>query len=246
MRIETNDALVQRNRRLSQYLFFGTLGVLILGFVLVNGQAFFPQLDEQTATLVSFVLPLVVLPVSFIFTVLSIRMTNLWMRVPRPEKVLEDNLKGIGKQAVLYNYYHLPARHVLITPAGVVAMVTRYQNGRFTVKGEKWKAHRSPVGQLFSWLRMDGILDPTVDANVAAQHVDKLLADINPDVPVYPVVLFTDPRAELTLEEPTVPVLYVYNKRFPNLKDFVKSLPKTEHVLTPDQIARFEAKFMRG
>jgi hypothetical protein len=245
MRIETNDALVKRNRRIAQYLFFVTLGALILGFVLVNGQAFFGDIDEQTAVTLSFALPLIVLPVAFVFTVFSIRMTNLWLRVPRPEKALEENLKGIGKQAVLYNYFHFPARHVLITPAGVFALTTRYQNGRFSVTGDKWRAQRNPLSHVLTLLRMDGILDPSADAKLGAEKVDALLADINPDVPVYPVVLFSDPRAEVIQDNPSVVVLYISNKRFPNLKDFVKEQPKSPHALTPEQIKRFEDKFLK-
>jgi hypothetical protein len=245
MRIETHHALVKRNRRIAQYLFFVTLGVLILGFILINAQAFLPGMDMQTAALLTVLLPLIILPLTFVATVISIRMTNHWLRVPRPEVLLEENLKGIGKQAVLYNYYHFPARHVLVTPAGVFAMVTRHQSGRFSVTGDKWVTHHTVLGRVLSWLRMDGIMNPSADAKLAAERVDALLADINPDVPVYPVVLFLDARAELTLQAPTVPVLYASNKRFPNLKEFVKDRPKTPHVLTPEQLKRFEEKFIR-
>lgn len=245
MRIETNQSLIDRNKKWATRLFF--VSILIIGgsFVLLNSPFLMQDIKEGQALLFSLALPALLLPAAFLSTLFSIRMTNLWVRQPRPEKLLPDNLKGIGKSAVLYNYYHFPARHVLVTPAGVIAAVTRWQEGSFAVQGDKWTARKSAVARVLSFLRMDGIGDPSLDARVAAEHVDKLLKDINPDVPVYPVVLFVDPRAEFDVVDPTVSVLHIDNKRRPNLKDWLKSLPKSEHQLTPEQIARFEEKTLR-
>ncbi len=72
-----------------------------------------------------------ILPIAFITTIVSVRMTNLWVRQPRPEVVIREGLKGLSNKSVLYSYYHFPARHVLICPQGVFAMVTRFQDGRY-------------------------------------------------------------------------------------------------------------------
>jgi hypothetical protein len=242
MRIETNQTLIDRNKKWATRLFF--VSILIIGgsFFLLNSPLLMQDFQEGQALLLSLALPALLLPAAFLSTLFSIRMTNLWVRQPRPEKTLPDNLKGLGKSAVLYNYYHFPARHVLITPAGVVAAVTRWQEGAFSIKGDKWSSKKSPIGRALSFLRMDGVGNPSLDAQIAAEHVDKLLKDINPDVPVYPVVLLVDPRAEFEAVGPVVSVLHIDNKRRPNLKDWVKSLPKSEHQLTPEQIARFEEK----
>lgn len=242
MRIETNQRLVDRNKTWSGRLFFVTLLVIIGSFLLLNSP-FFTQIGQEDAGLIiSLVLPALLLPVAFISTLFSIRMTNLWVRQPRPEKMLEDNLKGLGKTAVLYNYFHFPARHVLITPAGVIAMVTRWQEGTFSVTGDKWTSKRNVLGRILRVMRMDGVGNPSLDAQVAAEKVNAMLADINPDVPVYGVVLFIDPRVEFDAVNPTVPVLHISTKRTPNLKDWVKTLPKDVPQLTPEQIARFEEK----
>lgn len=241
MRIVTNEKLVKRNTRTAQLMFFGTLGLLAIGFVLVNATLFIPNLDPSVLILVSLVMPMFVLPLAFFLTLLSIRMTNRWARQPRPERLLEDNLKGLGKQSVLYNYFHFPARHVLIAPQGVFAIITRYQEGKYTVNDEKWTTQRSTVGRVLGAIRMDGIGNPNLEARAAAEHVNKLLKDINPDVPVYPVVMFTDPRAQIALEDPAVPVVHALTRRSPNLKDLVKSLPKADVVMTQAQIEAFEA-----
>lgn len=242
MRIETNQRLVERNKKWAGRMFFITFGVIIGSFLLLNAPLVSADIEQGPALLISLLLPALLLPAAFISTLISIRMTNLWVRQPRPDRMLEDNLKGLGKSAILYNYFHFPARHVLVTPAGVIAIVTRWQDGAFVIKNDKWQAKKGPVGRVLSLMRMDGVGTPSLDAQNAAIHVDNLLKDINPDVPVYAAVLFVDPRAEFEATESVVPVMHIDTKRRPNFKEWVKSLPKSEHQLTPEQIEQFEIK----
>lgn len=243
MRIETNKKLIDRNTKWAFRAFFITFA-LILGSLFLFGSPIMALtgLDDATATIIAVVIPSILLPVSFIATRFSMRLTNLWTRPPRPEKTLGESLKGIGRTAVLYNYYHFPARHVLITPAGVIAMTTRWQDGRYTIENDVWRSNKSIFGRIIEFMQASNIGAPSLEAQEAAQHVDKLLADINPDVPVYGVMLLNDPRAEFTVSNSNIPVLYITAGRFPNLRQWVKDLPKAEVQLTPEQIARFEEK----
>src|SRR5690554_5817915 len=146
MRVETNQKLVRRNRRIAQYLFFFSLAVLIGAFIVANAQMFsgsLPDPDTLEGTL-ALVLPTLVLPIGVLASLFSVRMTNLWIRQPRPESAIREGLKGLSNKSVLYNYYHLPARHVLICPQGVFAITTRFQEGRYTVTGDKWITHGGP------------------------------------------------------------------------------------------------------
>ena len=114
MRLKTNKKLARRNRQITNYLFFGTFGALILGFVIINASLFTTDVPD-TLTLIA---QSAILPVAFVLTVVSVRMTNLWARRPRPEDAIAGGLKGMSNKSVLYNYYHFPARHVLILSAG--------------------------------------------------------------------------------------------------------------------------------
>lgn len=239
MRVETNLRLAQRNRQIAQYLFFLSFGVLIVGLFVTNSQVTNVGAD---GFLLGVLLPSLVLPLAFILTMLSVRMTNLWVRQPRPEVVIRENLKGISSKSVLYNYYFIPARHVLIAPQGVFAMVTRFQDGRYTVEGDNWKAHRSVLNRIFSIFRLDAIGNPTLDAINAAARVQKIIDPIAPGVTVQPLVLFVDPRAQVEMLNPTVPVLYPDRKREPNLNDYLRDVGKEKRpTLTPAQIEAFEA-----
>ncbi len=246
MRVETNTKLAERNRKLANYLFLSTLFVLIAGFFFVNASTFDPSGEIDTGILF---LQALVLPTAFIMTLISIRMTNLWARPPRPEKVLPEALKSLSKKSVLYNYYHLPIRHLLICPQGVFVIVTRWHDGRFEVKNDQWKTLANPISRFLSTLRLDGIGNPTEEAVRLAQAAVKLLEPHAPGVEVKPIIVFVNPRARLTIENPSIPVVYADTKNKPNLKDLMRDLylkksgdarSKSALPLTDEQIASFE------
>jgi hypothetical protein len=239
MRVETNVRLARRNRQIAQYLFFASFGLLILGLLVSNVQ---PAPNDNALPLL---IPALVLPLAFLATMVSVRMTNLWVRLPRPENAIRDGLKGISNKSVLYNYYLFPARHVLITPQGVYAIVTRFQDGRFTVEGDRWKTHRSPIGRLFSLLRFDSIGNPSEEARAACAQVQALVDQVVPGVTVQPIIVFVDPRAEVNMINPTIPVVYPDVKRSPNLKDYIRDAGKASQVsLSSQQIQEFEKLFL--
>jgi hypothetical protein len=265
MRIETNKKLVKRNTQIAQYLFFFSLGILALAFFVTNQQLLGISPTSDEAAMLSVLIPSLVLPFGLISTLFSVRMTNLWIRRPRPELAIEEGLKGLSNKSVLYNYYHFPARHALICPQGIFAIVTRFQDGRFSVVGDNWRTHRSAFSRLTSIFRMDGIGNPTEDAMRAAAHLKKLLNPIAPEAEVQPLVVFVDGRAQLEVKEPVVPVVHANDKYKPNLKDFMRSVkpetvepqpvkkgqkqpPKKKEgtmPLTPEQIEAFEAATLR-
>ncbi len=243
MRVETNEKLARRNRQIAQYLFFATFGVLIVGLIFINQQSITVTKDNVLLITVAQAL---VLPLAFVTTIISVRMTNLWVRQPRPEVAIREGLKGISNKSVLYNYYHFPARHVLIAPQGVFAIITRFQDGRYTVSGDHWSTSKTGLGRILSLIRFDGVGNPTLDAQHAAKHIQKLLQPIAPEVEVHPVVVFVDPKAVVTIISPTVPVVYAGGKRSPILKDLLKDMGKDNHAsLSPEQIEAFEAATIR-
>ncbi len=238
MRVVTNDKLARRNRQVAQYLFFASFGLLGLG-LFVSGRQVAPESETDVA--LGFVIPPLVLILAYSATFISVRMTNLWVRKPRPEDALRDSLKGINPKSVLYSYYHFPARHVLICPQGVFAIVTRYQDGRISVKDDHWRTQRGFAGQLAALFRFDAIGNPTADALRAAQHVQALLQPIVDGIIVKPLVLFVDPKVQLDVESSSVPVCHALPKHPLNVKDFLWGLGKSQGMpLTPDQIEEFE------
>ena len=219
MRIITNKKLARRNRKITNYLFFGTFGALILGFFVINASLF---TNDAPDTLTLFAQS-AILPIAFVLTIISVRMTNLWARVPRPENAIADGLKGLSNKSILYNYYHFPARHVLICPQGVFTIVTRWHDQTFTFRDGKFRSQRHIISKLFSAIRFDGVGKPFRDAAYARDHVQRDIDEVADDVSVQALVVFIDPSAIVEFEdEPELPVLYADPKKSPNLKDFMR------------------------
>jgi hypothetical protein len=247
MRIVTNTPLAERNRKFATYLFIFTFILLIGGFILLN----YPVFTGEPPTTLILVLQVVTLPVAFVLTLVSVRMTNLWARPPRPDRSIEEGLKGLSKKSILYNYYHIPARHVLIAPQGVFVITTRWHNGTFSVDDDRWRSHANVISRFFSSIRMDGVGNPIRDANKNAERIQKILQNIQPDVEVKPLIVFIDPSVELEIGETSVPILYSNNKRKPNLRDFMRERNRElseeqrgQLPLTDKQIATFEEQTM--
>ena len=219
MRIITNDRLARRNRRIATYLFIFAFGSLIVSFLLTGN--FIQPADEQLAAL----LPLVsflILPLALVTVLISSRMTNLWLRRPRPEEELPAHLKGFSERSAFFSYHHFPARHVLVCPQGVFAIITRYQDGSYTVRGERWGARRGLLGRLLAFFRMEAIGNPSDEANRAAAHLQGIIDRVAADIPVQPLVVFISERARLEIEEPTVPVLRAQAKLSPSLAGYLR------------------------
>ncbi len=238
MRVETNERLARRNRQIAQYLFFATFGVLILGLVFLNTQV---SAVADGNVLLNTLAQTAVLPLAFITTIASVRMTNLWVRQPRPEVVIREGLKGLSNKSVLYSYYHFPARHVLICPQGVFAIITKFQDGVYNVEGDALADSQERMSRVLSLFRFDGVGNPTAEAIRAADHIEKLLETIAPGVEVQPVIVFVDPKAEVIAVNPSVPVVYPLGKRSPILRDLIRDVGKENRAtLTPEQIAEFD------
>lgn len=228
MRIVTNTELVRRNRRLANILFFFSMGVLIAGFLVANLQI---TAQDSTTLALSVILPWIVLPVGLISTLTSVRMTNLWVRRPRPEDAIPAGLKGLSKRSAFYSYYHFPARHVLIAPQGVFAIVTRWQDGSYSVNGDKWTVQGGFLSTLGRFFRRDNVGNPTEDAHKAAAHIKALLTKEVPEVEVQPLIVFVDPRVRLEIDNSSVPVLYADENKEPNLRDYMRELSQKQQVV---------------
>jgi hypothetical protein len=220
MRIETNHELVKRNKRNANYLFFFSMAVI--GIALFANTTVINTQDTNTLNLISIFL-WIALPISLVSTFTSINLTNQWVRPPRPETAIPDGLKGLSKKSVLYNYYHMPVRHVLIAPQGIFAIVTRFQEGNFTVDNDKWKGQGGPLSFLTTFMRRDAIGNPSEEAQKAAAHIAKLLEKDFPGIPVHPLIVFVHPRSTVTvIGENSIPILYTDADKTPNLRDFLR------------------------
>lgn len=217
MRIVRDDEMIARRRRIGQVASLVGLGVLAAGMVVVF---FGPQwgIPVEIAVWV----PLGTLIIGFMLSQLGLYFTNRWGRTPRPDQLLDQSLKGLGKEYKLYHYV-LPAPHVLLTPSGPLVMVVRLEKGEVTVSGEKWRQKLS-AWRVLTFLGREGLGNPTREAQYQVQQVQRLInerAEAPIDASVDGVIAFLADQVELNVEDTPVPVV-----RGAKLKGFLRSRPE--------------------
>lgn len=240
MRVEINERVIKRNRQIAQYTFFVSMAIWLAGL----GVTLLPLFTDRDPTDLGWleVLPTFILPVGLILALFAVHMTNLWIREPRPEQAIRDGLKGISSKSILYHYYHSPAKHVLITPQGIFVMIVRFQSGNIEVDGTKWRLQRSMMSKFTGMFRLEGLGDPNTEAERAVDYIKRILEPIAPDVEITPLVIMTDPRAEISINDSPITILYADEKQKTNLKNYMRKHPNkgSDLPLTTEQIEAFE------
>jgi len=232
MRIVTNQKKIDRNKKTAQTLFFASIGALVGSFFLGNSLS-----DNGNAT---FYLQCIGLPILIILVVLSVRMTNQWVRQPYPWDSIKEGLKGTGGDTVMYNFL-MPASHVLIGPSGIFAITTRFQDRPQAINDDTWKS----TSNILTYMRQEQLGDPTKEALLKSAQTETFLQELlqDSDIEVQPLVVFVHPNANVTMEgKQTVPVLYASDeKKKQSLKSYLRDAKKKEYItLTKEQIAELD------
>src|SRR5512136_1316798 len=108
MKIVTNEKLIKRNARIGRYTTMAALVILGIGAYIT-----FTMPDK-------FAYSLGALLVGFFLSQMGIYFGNRWGRSPRPDEVMDKNLKGLGREYTIY-HFSTPASHLLVGPAGIWA-----------------------------------------------------------------------------------------------------------------------------
>ncbi len=242
MRVVTNAALIQRNRRISHISFFASFGMVAASIFLGNR---FSQSQPDMAAYFN----CIALPTLFFLVMFSVRMSNAWIREPVAWTALPDALRGLSNNAVIYNYI-LPGRHVLVAPQGVFVLFPMFQDRAVIVEDDKWTLASSGFGNILAFMRQEGLGNPTKDAMIEAEETQKLINKLIPehDIVVQPVVVFTHPEADVQIEgEQSVPVMLATGS--PSLRDYIKAQGKdldeeSSISLTADQLDIIDEYFI--
>jgi hypothetical protein len=223
MRVYTNENTVRSKRREASIFFFVAIGVSVVSFVTMITQPAEQQMETMWFTMI-------ILIIGVWAVIRAARLSNVWLREPRPAEVLEEGLKRLGNNYALFNYL-LPAHHVLVTPRGVFAFAVMYQRGKFIFKGSQWQAPATLLARVLRFLRQETTGQPIDLANRDALRAQLWLDMTLPEdveIEVEPLLVFTDPAATFEAEEPSVPVLYADSKRKPNLVNYITEQMKRD------------------
>lgn len=116
MKISTNDKLIDRNKKISQAVFYLSMTLLTFSFI----WSIMKKEAVQQAYAYMILLP------AYVLVQVSISLANKWGRSPRPDEIVASSLKGFNNQYSLY-IYTTGVPHLLVGPAGIW-IVNPYQH----------------------------------------------------------------------------------------------------------------------
>jgi hypothetical protein len=216
MNIETNEALIRRNSRIAQFSMLGGLLVLVVGMVV--------SFQDQTLIGVSFGSLLL----GFVFSQVGIYYMNRWGRRPRPDELINKELKGLDGRYSIY-HYKTPTSHLLVGPAGVWVLMPRYQRGVITYSNGRWK---QKGGNLYLKIfAQEGLGRPDLEVSAEIESVRNYLQKLLPEgelPPIKAALLFTNEKVEIQIdpqEEPPAATL-----RLNDLKDMLRKAAKNKPI----------------
>lgn len=214
MKIVTNLKYIRRNRKIGQFTTFGSLGILVIGFIV--------SLQPDPAL---FTYSLIALVVGFILSQVGIYFGNRWGRSPRPDEVLSAGLKGLDDKYVLYNFMTV-VPHLLIGPAGIWIISTFTQQGVITYDAEKKRWHQRGGNFLMKVFGQEGLGRPDQDTYALVQDFQKFITkevDIsNLPAPQVAMVFLSDPK-KVSVVAPDSPTPAMHVEK---LKDFIRRQAK--------------------
>lgn len=139
----------------------------------------------------------------------GIYFANRWVRKPRPEAVLDAELKSLSNSYRLYHYTHKAADHLLLTPFGVTVLETVNLEGRFVYRNGRWREYMR-LGRAIRYIVEEHLGDPIKAALSAQEYLKREFTqklEGGEAIPVNAIVVFTHPRCVLELDETPIPVV---------------------------------------
>lgn len=213
--ISSNEPLIENRKKVGRYASIGGLAIIFVGLL--------ASFQNQ------FLIAYGALIVGFILSNVGAYYLSRW-GLGTHEKLVAA-LKGMDKRYRLYNYL-LPAPNVLLTPYGVTVLLVKNQEGPIVADGNGWRQPSGIFGNLFRFMRAlsaEPLGDPPKELDLLKSTMRKFIAKESTwgsQVPVEGIVLFTNPRAQVSISATEVPVIDI-NKQTDALKSVLRRDKRT-------------------
>jgi hypothetical protein len=196
--ISTNEPFVENRKKIGRYASLGGLAIIFGGLV--------ASFQNQ------FLIAYGALIAGFILSNAGAYFLSRW-GLGTHEK-LAAALKGLDKRYRLYNYL-LPAPNVLLTPYSVTVFLVKNQEGRIIADQSGWRQATGVLGNLVRFMRAfstEPLGDPPKELELQKKTIKQFITKGFPggsQVPVEGLILFTNPRAEVSLSNPKAPTIAI-------------------------------------
>jgi hypothetical protein len=193
MRVHTDQEMIARGGRVGQLATF-------IGLVMVFGAliASFTQYRMMAVVLIA---------LGVVMYTVGSRGQQQSVREPKVIGQLGDALSEFDDRYRLYNHL-LPVDRVLLTPHGVFVLIVRGMDGRIRLFSDKWVRDLN-LSRILRFFTEESLGNPSKEAHQDVEKLQKYLGEHAPgvDAQVQPVVVFTNPSAQLEVTSSSVPIL---------------------------------------
>jgi len=211
MEITTNERLIKRNARIGQI-------TSIVGLLVLAGGMFISFTRPEF-----FTISLVALLVGFGLSQIGIYFGNRWGRRPRPDEIINKELKGLDGRYSLY-HYSTPTSHLLVGPAGIWVLMPRHQAGTITYDESKNRWRQKGGSLYLKIFAQENLGRPDLEIGSEIHSITSYLEDNlpNEEVPeVNAALILTNEKTEVDADNAPAPTLDVRK-----LKDFIRKTAK--------------------
>ncbi|MFZ5877928.1 MAG: hypothetical protein ACOY0R_01025 [Chloroflexota bacterium] len=226
MKIIKNEKLIERNSKIGNWSNIGGLLALLAAIYISFAR---PEWFNYS---------IIAMLIGFILTQVSLYMGNRFGRSPRPDELLDANLKGLSTEFAIYHFV-TPVSHLLVGPAGMWVLLPYRQMGVISYQKNHWKMSRG--GFIQGYMRLfgqEGLGRPDADANAETKAITAFLSRHMEEsqIPtIQSVAVFTSDKVELQTEEAPIPTV-----KLKQLKEFMRQKAKGR-LLSPSEVERIKA-----
>lgn len=232
MKIIRDEAKMASLKKRSQVTTMVGFLVLLLGFVIV-----FVLPENPNALLYQ----LLALLIGYGLSQYGAYLSHRYGRSPRPDEVLDDAVRSVARNGRMYHYL-LPAPHVLLTKAGPIVFVLKYQGGKISAEGNNWRQKGIGFRRFFG---QEGLGNPSKEAESSIAAIANFIREHAPnieEVPIAAVIVFTSKNmADLDVSDADFPAMHASKvKGFLRKKGLGETLPADVYnslELTFDEVA---------
>lgn len=214
MKVVLNNNLVTKNKNIGRYTSIASLIILAAGL--------FASFNVQYVNY-SFI----ALILGFILSQVGIYYGNRWGKSPRPDEILTQSLKGIGDKYTLY-HYSTKTPHLLVGPAGILALVPMAQGGTIYYDEKKARIRQKGGNLYLKIFAQESLGHPEMEARSVQKDATEYLKSKldEKELPVVDTILvFTNPKVKLDCEKS--PILTLTSDK---LKDFIRKRAKEQAI----------------
>jgi hypothetical protein len=212
MRIVMDEKMVSRNQKIARYTMIASLAILVIGLII--------SFTNPEQIIISFG----ALLLGFLMSQIALFYGNRWGKSPRPDEILNDELKGLDERYILYHYC-TPVPHLLVGPAGIWVLAPYSQAGKIEYDANKDRWTQQGGNWYLKVFGQEGLGRPERDAKITLQDIHKYLHDLVGDDPRLPqaqiALIFTNDKAEIQSQEAPLAAMPVSK-----LKDFIRRKAK--------------------